>query len=239
MTMIILRWNSSVNGQSLLEYKKGVKWGDDGIHIKWNIHLHEEFKVNDTFILVDTDSNNAGIMAHGVIESSVYEGTYKGKPAKYIDILCLHAVKPGNQPIVQLSEVNEVLGHPDWSVLLPGYRLTQKQTDDLEKLINKALNKNLEGHPATVDVWINYFFQWGVAPMQKTITISWQDFVALTCGNPDRFKVKSEEYLAWISNPKTRFQWQDLEKSIDRPTARRLLGICDETCVACNVVRVK
>lgn len=236
---VLLRWNDSVSGECILAYRKGCKKEPYGFHIVWNIPMPQHVRKGDRFVMLYPEGDKAGIISYGYLESDPVEGMLKGKPSYFINIFCLAAKLPSAKPIVKLSVLSQTIHDIDWNRIESGSMLTTANSQAIQGLIDSALHKDYSDHPAEVDVWINWFFRWGVAPKQITMTISWDDFVALTCGNPEKFEVQSMEYLDWISNPETRFKWKDLEASIDRTSARRLLKINTDSCVACNIVRIR
>ena len=95
-------------------------------------------------------------------------------------------------------------------------------------------------HPDTVEVFISYFFKWGVPPKEKTVVISWDEFDKLTLGKTSAFPIKGPEAVEAVHNPRIRFGGTVYPDNVDAAIARRHVGITSEILPKfINVVRLK
>ena len=95
-------------------------------------------------------------------------------------------------------------------------------------------------HPETVEVFVSYFFKWGIPPREKTVTISWAEFEQLTLGKTSAFPVKTQEDVEAVHNPRIRFGGTVYSDKVDPALARKLVGIDSEILPKfINVIRLK
>ena len=93
-------------------------------------------------------------------------------------------------------------------------------------------------HPETVEVWISYFFKWGIPPREKTVTITWDEFEQLTKGKTESFQVKTVGDVEEIKA--NRFSDSIFPDNVDADLTRSFVGIQSDVLPKfIHVVRLK
>lgn len=80
-------------------------------------------------------------------------------------------------------------------------------------------------HPETVEVFISYFFKWGVPPKEKVVEITWDKFNELTYGRAHVYRISTWEDIEEFR--KKRFKDTVFPDNADAAIARQLLGMDD------------
>lgn len=94
-------------------------------------------------------------------------------------------------------------------------------------------------HPKTVEVFISYFFKWGIAPFEKKVLITWDRFNELTGGRASSYPIKTWADVETFR--KTRFNSHTFaDGRINSKVARQMLGVkSDILPMFINIFRLK
>ena len=93
-------------------------------------------------------------------------------------------------------------------------------------------------HPETVEVWISYFFKWGIPPRERIVSLSWNEFDQLTLGKPCSFPVRTISDVERVRSQ--RFDGTVFPDKVNADLARKLVGIeVDVLPKYIHVIRLK
>lgn len=137
----LMRWNPAISSFTEKDYRESVAHQDHGsFRMNWSIYEWEEANRGDTFYMLRTGDDKAGIVFYGYFLSDPYTGEdWKGTSRRrcYVDMICSNPSPADDVPLIPLAKLKEAIPSVDWDKGHSGELLSDEVAEAIGKLLGE------------------------------------------------------------------------------------------------------
>lgn len=136
----LMRWNPSISSFTEEDYEECLENMVHGMfRMNWSISEWEEARRGDTFYMLRSGDDKAGLVFQGQLLSDPYTGddwAGSNKRRCYVDMVCMNAVEPKEKPLLSLEKLQKAIPEINWVKGHSGELLSEEVVSKLEVLLD-------------------------------------------------------------------------------------------------------
>jgi hypothetical protein len=134
----LMRWNPSISSFTEKDYEECFENMVHGMfRMNWSISEWQEARRGDSFYMLRSGDDKAGIVFQGQFLSDPYTGddwAGSNKRRCYVDMVCMNAIEPKDAPLLSLEKLQKAIPEIDWTKGHSGELLSEEVVEKLNDL---------------------------------------------------------------------------------------------------------
>ncbi len=133
----LLRWNPAISSFREEDYRRACEKYPDGFYFNWSVYEWEDAHMGDSFYMLRTGDEKAGLVFRGVFTSDPYPGedwAGKGKQRHYMDMSCWDCVDADKPSPIDIDKLEKAVPGIDWHRGHSGQLLSGEDAEKLDEL---------------------------------------------------------------------------------------------------------
>ncbi len=149
MATVIFKWNPAFSSYSMKSFLVELSYCKEGdgeyVRFNWSVRDHDRINEGDEFYWVKVGFGQTGIVGHGRITSSPYEGedwSGKGRQTFYVDFIPDTLINPDALSLVTCRQLTTAIPDFEWGKGHSGLVLDDDQAEKLKYIWSAYLESN-------------------------------------------------------------------------------------------------